>query len=232
MYKDELDTIVIFLSPKIRGYYVERGLQMTERSGSYGKNKNFEFFIKKACNVLYYLLGTALIICAYCGLVAPLISTFVIPPLFEHKNISVYTQERYRQFENGDQFDAFLSSLEFVNDGNPVGFYHVDHKLRDNPIWGKYWDAYALDVQVDIEEFYEAKDMVTHSSNYRYEGEIGDFVLYSQNQLPKSYILAFCIEARIVRCILLTDLTVPPAPDALFTMHTNLTWNISDSGND
>lgn len=182
--------------------------------------------MKKICNALFKILTVGAALVLYFTIVSPLVFTFIVPPLFVHKGVQKFETGTFEKYENGALFREYVDSLLFPQSGKAIDFYHINHLLRDNPFYGKYWDLFSVDIQLEKETYIREKRKATESSQYRYAGELDDFVLYAVHGETSVKVLAFCDDACIIRCILVTDHPQDAMLWNLFVMHTDLNWKI------
>ena len=123
---------------------------------------------------LCILLVVGVLVFCFFWLVHPLLIGFVIPvPASDvHMGVSFFEDGSYLSYEHGARFDEALDASGYLSCGDVVDFYHVDYRLRDNPIYGKMLDIFSVDIQMSPERYAECSDMTRE--RYEYSG-IGYF---------------------------------------------------------
>lgn len=182
------------------------------------------FFKNKHC--LFTLLNVLVVLMAYLYFIHPWFSVLVIPPLGEHYGLKYYTSDKYLRYEGGELFQDYLNSFDFVDHAEAVDFYHVDHWVRDNPFYGKYFDVFSTDFRLDQESYNKFRDDIAESGRFSYECVEADYEIWLQEDLPNVFLIAINDEHRIVRCILTTDCDRAIGIVGGFSRHTGLTWEI------
>ena len=201
--------------------------------GSNGSPKS----VKWVFVALGILIGSLLLVGALVYLfflvVHPLLIGFVIPiPASDvHMGVSYFEDGSYLSYEHGGRFEEALDDSGYLSCGDVVDFYHVDYRLRDNPIYGKMLDIFAVDIQMSPERYAECSDAIIEG--YEYCCNMDDYVLYVRSeQSENGYIdlVALCDKASVLRCILLADMEPPEHNsfygDALFMNTGGLAWEV------
>jgi hypothetical protein len=142
----------------------------------------------------------------YYWAVEPILVRFIVPTTSIHDGIEYYNDAKYLDFESGSRFHDLLDDSDLVSNGVVVDFYHVDNHLRDNPIYGKMCDVFAVDVELNsaIYSNYQ-KTIIT---NCRYVCEMDDYDLYVRSEDTEArevVLLALSEYACVIRIILITD---------------------------
>ena len=189
------------------------------------------FSIKKILiGLLVLLILTVLAVFLYYLILHPLVSHYLLVPKNVHIGIHYWDSSAYIQYESGEEFQNFVSSTKNTVPGQIIDFYHIDHHLRDNPIYGKMCDIFAVDIQMDEMQYAE----LIGRNDLAYCGPIdSNYKLYMlsnyepENELYHGFIATYD-DAYTVRLILLTDTEPEPFLDGycsiIFRQSFNLSW--------
>ena len=151
------------------------------------------------------LLTIAVLWLLYWAVAAPIIS-FCTPNNGIYEDLSLYTEDAYKQFENADIFESYMKTFEFPAESEVVAFYYVDNHQLDNPIYGKMSDVFAVDYHLSQQMYDEYKIRLSFPENY--VDELAAFELYLSD-VPVGEdnfgVVAFNDKECIVRCCLVTS---------------------------
>lgn len=104
-------------------------------------------------------------------------------------------------------FQNYIEELSFPDDSEVVGFYYFDNSARDNPIYGKACDTFALDVRVNNEYAVQKKMYLDGAEEVGIWGMYEVFWLGTiKDSVTENMLIAFNDSTCVVRCILITDL--------------------------
>ena len=159
--------------------------------------------------VLIVIFVLAIVLFLYYLVVEPILVRFIIPTTSIHDGSEYYNDETYLDFESGSRFYQLLDDSSFASNGVVVDFYHVDNHLRDNPIYGKICDVFAVDVKFNSAIYPNYRNEIIN--NCRYNCEIDDYELYLRSEDTEAgevVLLAISDQACIIRIILLTDIEI------------------------
>lgn len=130
-------------------------------------------------------------------------------PSTEVKSLEYFESGAYRELEKGELFAAQYASYDFLETCEPTDFYYRDNKGRDNFLYGKRYDIYA--VSFDPPEHYE--DIVQYiKENGTYCGGEISGEEYSYYWMPSSglvsdrFVFCICDTREFLRFILITEL--------------------------
>ena len=183
------------------------------------------------------LIGILLLIGAlvylFFWIVHPLLIGFVIPvPATDvHMGVNYFEDGSYLSYEYGARFDEDLGDSGYLSCGDVVDFYHVDNRMRDNPLYGKMSDVFAVDIQLDPEDYVHRRDEIVE--DMRHCSEMSDYELYLYHADPgrnDAFLVAFCDEKQVLRCILVADVEVDFIVDysSVLIRRSGLDWFASD----
>lgn len=183
------------------------------------------------------LIGILLLIGAlvylFFWIVHPLLIGFVIPvPATDvHMGVNYFEDGSYLSYEYGARFDEALGDSGYLSCGDVVDFYHVDNRMRDNPLYGKMSDVFAVDIQLDPEDYVHRRDEIVE--DMRHCSEMSDYELYLYHADPgrnDAFLVAFCDEKQVLRCILAADVEVDFIFDysSILIRRSGLDWFASD----
>lgn len=182
--------------------------------------------LDKIANWVYKILGPVFLILALVWIVHPLLTYYLIPPLSVHRRVCQYTSGQYKKYEDGKVFADFTESSELVEKGEIIAFYHVNHWLRDNPIHGKHFDFFALDVQLTQEEYDKAKAAQLESFGKPYKERDFEVWTWSIGEEENAYFLGFCDSSNSVKYVLITETTAREIGWTAFYYHSEIDWLI------
>ena len=176
--------------------------------GSYKKKVGLRRFLTVFV-LLLALLSWFCLFLIYWAVVHPVVSTLFFP-MKKQQGAAIYTDGTYLNYEDGEHFQKVIESLSFVDMCTVADFYYCDGVSRDNPIHGKMFDTYSLELQAG-DHYNAIKEDI--SSKYRleenWESYVGDYNLYSVEETiagsKYTVYLATNDSASTVRCIMLTS---------------------------
>lgn len=160
----------------------------------------------------------------------PLISIIAIPPLGEHDGVDFYLDGDYVNYRDADLFSGWVDKTQVLEYGEVIDFYHVDHWVRDNLIYGRYPDVFALDIQMEKDTFLNYRQGMLAVLNYAGRCWQEDYDYYALLENGVEYAISFCESDCVVRCVIVTnrdhELTEDyySAPWTGFAMHTSINW--------
>lgn len=159
---------------------------------------------------LYTVLGIIATIVAgfvFLRFVHPVLAYTIIPPISQHHKVTHYTSGKYLEFEDGERFREFTESLDFVDDGEIVGFFHADYWTRDNPFFGKASDHFILDLYFEEAEYAQVKEFLENNSAYGDPVTNIDYMCYKwfEEDSGIAYAIAYRDESQIIRVCMSTD---------------------------
>ena len=174
-------------------------------------------------------VGIALIagIVGFFVLVHPILAFFL--PRFHHEGLAYYQQGTYLKYPAGDRFRDVLSSFDFVESGQVVDFYHANHWMLDNPIYGKHRDVFCADVYLDDDTYTRTRELVDrHSTDNEVNGVYTMYTIDAYADKKGDVVLiALCDSEPIVRCILMTDVDSDAGKyghGSFFLLNTRIDW--------
>ncbi|MBQ2384174.1 MAG: hypothetical protein II290_09055 [Oscillospiraceae bacterium] len=154
---------------------------------------------------LLLLVGVLVFVFYWC--VHPLITYYMVPAENEHSGISHFEDRSYLEYEGGERFEEVLGASGYLSYGTVVDFYHMDNRVRDNPIYGKFVDVFAVDIQLESDNYSQCRDEIV--DDVAYCCEVFDYELYLYHADPEkndAFLVAFCDEKQVLRCVLFTDM--------------------------
>ena len=98
--------------------------------------------------------------------------------------------------------------------------------MRDNPFYGKYCDFFSVDFKLDEDNYSTTKSALVQSGNYFHDCQMDDFDLWLREDLPNIFLIAFCDEQMVIRCILATDCDSAQGVAGGLIRHTSLEWQV------
>ena len=169
--------------------------------GSYKKMVVLRRFL-----LLFVLLFVLFLI--YWAVVHPVFSTLFFP-IEKQQGATIYTDGIYLNLEDGKHFQKVIESLSFADACTVVDFYYCDGVYQDNPIHGKMFDTYSLELQAGDNYNAIKEDIISkYSLEDNWEDYLGDYSLYSVEEtiVGSKYTVYLAINdsTSIVRCIMLT----------------------------
>jgi len=160
-----------------------------------------------------------------------MLAVFVFPR-DEHCGVSYYENLSYLEYESGKSFHEYIGREDMLASGQVIDFYHIDRKAADNPIYGKAFDVFSIDILSEETAYAEYK--LHAEENYTFKSEHGSYKLFlvgtSNSQNSKTItaeFIAFCDKDCIIRYILMTDVDPQPFKPHLgngLYLHTSLKW--------
>lgn len=163
------------------------------------------------------------------ALFEPLLTRYVLPTKNTHAGMNYYKNDDYKQFESGPIFYTFLEASEIVDCGEVSDFYHIDNRLRDNPLYGKVCDIFSVDITLSADDYKGIKSSVIENCQYactmdQYKLYVAD---YRCEQTSDVAIYALCDDKQMIRCILITDLDEcdPSWYGNVLDKQSTLSWN-------
>lgn len=190
------------------------------------KNKIVLRVFLAVCCALLLILGYILVF-------QPILFRFVIPTTDIHHGLQYFIDLSYTEFESGDLFSNLVRDIKFDTLGQTVDFYHVDNRMRDNPVYGKHCDVFALDVQMNHHGFQNYREEI--ASQNQNCGSIENFKLFlvyafdsTEKEQGEVVLIAFNEHSKVVRLILMTDkdtVTLPSVYTTTLIENTSLMWN-------
>ena len=152
------------------------------------------------------ILATLILAFVFLYVVHPVLAYSIIPPISQHHKVTHYTSGQYLEFEDGELFRDFTESLDFVDDGEIVDFFHADYWTRDNPFYGKACDYFILDLYFEELEYAQVKEFIENESAYSKPTWCGDYFCYNWFDADRgiAYAIAYRDESRIIRICMST----------------------------
>ena len=172
-----------------------------------GSNKKLIILgLMGSLTIVALLLLIVSVIVLYYWAVQPIITALSTDTTDIHQGVEYFTSGEYTRYESGKEFEKLLSSTEYFYADCVVDFYHIDSRLRDNPIYGKRCDVFAVDMQLDqtrYTNFFNRDELVSCGVLFDYEV----FVLpdYKPESEKTHGFIAICDKSNMVRIVLLTD---------------------------
>ena len=196
-----------------------------------GSNKKMWIWILSITGFLIFCVLCAFL---YFFIFQPIVSHHFVPAKAIHKGVEFWDNNTYTDFESGDEFYNFVLSTEHADIGEIVDFYHIDNHRRDNPIYGKMCDIFAIEIQSDASQC----NKLINDSKLVSCGPIGDYTLFlwpkyePENELYHGFI-AINDATDTVRFLLLTD-----TESEMFTSdysriilrQSSMSWNTGNEG--
>lgn len=155
----------------------------------------------------YVLLTVVLIIFVYFLIVEPIISRFFVATTDIHTGLEYFKNYEYISFESGTEFYNLLQLVDYYSFGDVVDFYHVDNYLRDNPIYGKMCDFFAIDILASTQDYIELAERFCSNDNFCCSMEDYNLFVLDCNCTSNSDValIAVCEKLCLIRIILITD---------------------------
>lgn len=196
----------------------------------YGKQlRNSLLFSKRTIRILLLLL---LIVFLYYCAVEPVLTRYIIPTTCIHEGVAFYHNAQYLEFESGHSFLKVLNETAALESGVVFDFYHVDNHLRDNPLYGKMCDVFAIDIKTEPLAYTDTKSSIIESSEYCCS--MDDYELYvldvHTGVEEEIVLVALCDRMCYLRYILLTDkdpVSINSQYGATLIQQSSLDWKIS-----
>lgn len=162
---------------------------------------------QKIGKILIWIMLGLLATFLFLWLIHPVLSYTFTPPFSYHSGVKHYTSGKYVKFEDGELFRDFTESLDFVDDGEVVDFFHANYWMRDNPFYGKASDYFILDLSFEETEYIRIKEFLENESTYRAPVTCGDYWCYRQHneENTTTYVIAYRDEYQIMRVCLITE---------------------------
>ena len=123
-----------------------------------------------------------------------------------HRDITLYTEEEYRTYEDGEAFYQILQTVPSISNQEPVSFSHHDTKPADNPIHGKHADYFSVDFQFEQESYLYEKQRFVTSGCYDTESVWGEFSHYLTVIECGIYSISFSDSNYLIRITLITEI--------------------------
>lgn len=175
--------------------------------------EKFGDFLKKSISTrktiwIFVLSCLALLLCLifsyfYLNSIQPLRDWFTAPRGY-HQGPEFYTEGTYKEFEHGNYFSQILSELDYVSKGKIIDFYHVENEALDNPVQGKKWDIFSLDIQLTPAQYADQSKIVAKENQYY--TYISDYDIYISGYGSDHLELTMmCDEDNIIRIVYLPD---------------------------
>ncbi len=153
------------------------------------------------------IIAVLLLVIAYYAVAEPIVSRFLITTTDIHQGLEYFKDHVYTTFEGGSYFYNLLCQINYNSLGEIVDFYHVDNQLRDNPIYGKMCDIFAIDIKSSTQDFTEIKKRLCDDDNFCCSIEDYNlFVLqYAAERDGDVALIAVSDEFCLIRIIFFTD---------------------------
>ncbi len=157
--------------------------------------------------ITIWILVAIVLVVLYYSFLQPLFSLFIGLDISEQTdNVS---EQLYLDTKYGDELQNYISSLDVLDNAQPVYFYYGDNWKHDNPIHGRISDIIAVDFKVDAQKYSEFKNSISKGSYDTYKfSESDHYEIYFPANIDHPDVLTFFAineSQKFIRIIFISD---------------------------